>query len=118
LADRIGQITGFRPSLLIHESELEGQRDLADIPARKTRPPESTEGGDLHAGVVTAEPGRTCMQCEWSTRGVGCENSAESQIRFPKLNEPRRCRAYRPRFESTDGRLGTVLWPELAVVNA
>lgn len=113
LAERILWVTGFKPILLVHESELQGKRDESTIPPRKTFPTESTEGGDLHAGLVSAEPGRTCNQCEWATNGSGCRNSEESLIRFPSLTAPRRCIAYRPRFETLDPRLGISLWPEL-----
>jgi len=116
LEQRIQWITGLNVTLLIHESEMEGQRDLDAIPERKAYPAESTEGGDLYAGVTTAEPGRTCTQCEWSAHGSGCRNSEESGIRYPALNAPRRCLAYRPRFESSDGRLGVALWPELVAL--
>lgn len=116
LAQRIEWITGFKVRQLIPESEMAGQRDESNIPARKTFPKGNTEGGDLHAGLVTAEPGRTCHQCEWSTSGRGCQKSEESQIRLPSLNEPRRCIAFRPRFENIDGRTGAQLWPELVTL--
>lgn len=116
LAQRLEWVTGFRPKLLIHESEMQGQRDESNIPPRKNLSMgASTEGGDLYQDLVTAEPGRRCTECEWS-RGRGCGNSDESGINWPALNAPRRCIAFRPVFSSNDGRLGTVLWPELAAL--
>jgi hypothetical protein len=116
LAERILWVTGFKPTLLVHESELAGQRDESTIPPRKNLSlGASTEGGDLYPDLVTAEPGRKCDECEWS-RGRGCGNSEESGINWPALNAPRRCIAFRPVFSSNDGRLGTVLWPELAAL--
>ncbi len=116
LAQRIQWVTGFAPSLLIHENEMAGERDLDSIPPRKNLAlGASTEGGDLYPDLVTAEPGRKCTECEWS-RGRGCGNSEESGILWPALNEPRRCIAFRPVFSSNDGRLGVHLWPELATL--
>lgn len=116
LAQRLTWVTGFAPTILIHESEMEGQRDVDNIPPRKNLAlGASTEGGDLYPDLVTLEPGKKCTECEWS-RGRGCGNQEESGIRWPALNAPRRCIAFRPVFSSNDGRLGTVLWPELAAL--
>lgn len=116
LAQRIEWVTGFKVRQLILEKDMAGERDPAVIPERKTYKGESEEGGDLHAGVITAEPGRTCNDCEWGLAGVGCRKSEESKIRYPALNEPRRCIAFRPVFESRDGRIGAQLWPELVTL--
>jgi hypothetical protein len=114
LARRIHLITGFTPELLIPESQMEGQVDLDAIPSRKVFNA-ATVSDDVHAGVVTKEPGRQCNGCEWMTAGLGCTNSDESGIKYPTLNLLRRCRGYRPTFESYDQRVGATLWPELFV---
>lgn len=113
LAQRIEWVTGFKAILLIHENEMAGVLDQADVPARKVFMIGSVEGGDLYPDLVTAEPGKRCSECEFSTSGSGCTAFKESRIRYPNLNVPRRCIAYRPRYESADARLGVQLWPEL-----
>lgn len=111
LTRRIAQITGFTATLMIHESELVGTLDPDDIPARKI----SARTGDIHADAVTAQPGRTCSECEWFTSASSCSNVKESGILHPAANVMRRCKAYRPHFTNMDGRTGTQLWPELFV---
>lgn len=118
LAQRIEWVTGFKVRQLILETDMSGEKDESNIPARKIFKQERVEGGDLHAGVITAEPGRTCKECEWASAGTGCKKAEESKIRYPALNEPRRCIAFRPGFESRDGRTGAQLWPELSTIKA
>ena len=114
LTRRIAQITGFTATLMIHESEMVGTLDPNDIPPRKI----SALTGDLHADVVTAQPGRTCSACEWFTSASSCSNVKESGILHPAANVMRRCKAYRPEFKNMDGRTGTQLWPELWTLTA
>ena len=114
LARRIAQITGFTVTTLIHESEMVGTLDPNDIPPRKI----SATTGDLHADVVTAQPGRTCSACEWFTSASSCSNVKESGILHPAANVMRRCKAYRPHFTNMDGSTGRQLWPELWALTA
>lgn len=70
--------------------------------------------GDVHAGVVTANAPRTCGTCaRLSAVGI-CISAAESGVRSPGVNIPRRCPAYVPMWGAADKRNGRQLWPELA----
>lgn len=111
LAKRIGQVTGFRVVSLALEPELRAA--IGPVPPRRVVPNADPRPGDLHADVKTKEPARTCTVCEWLQHGGGCSNSSESMIQRPQPNAPRRCKGYRPVFESYDGRIGRTLWPEL-----
>jgi hypothetical protein len=114
LAQRIEWVTGYKVRQLALASELVGTIDPNDIAPRKI----SARTGDIHADVVTAQPGRTCSACEWFTSASSCSNAKESGILHPAANIMRRCKAYRPEFKNMDGRTGTQLWPELWTLTA
>lgn len=98
--------------------------DIADLQAAiKTQPvqvvarqPTPQPGGDQFAGVTTAQPGRTCGECDHILMTGRCSAHAESGLEWPHPNTPRRCPAFKPLWDSYDGRTGQVLWPELAGV--
>lgn len=112
LAQRIEWVTGFKATVLVHESEMAGEVDRENITSR----PKPVYNGDLHAGVVTAEPGRPCFDCERFSAARSCSAEKESLIQFPAPNVARRCQAYKPHYQSHDGRTGAQLWPELAAL--
>lgn len=71
---------------------------------------------DVHAGVLTKEPGRTCGDCENITVGGRCKGYPASGIERPVQGTLRRCVAFTPKYDSVDSRTGRQLWPELTAV--
>jgi hypothetical protein len=109
LAQRVRAATGFEATLvaLTHEP-------IPVAAARPALPVRPDPGGDLHAGRVTREPGRTCSSCENFTAGHACAVPKVSGVERPSPRALRRCLAFQPLFDATDMRDGGALWPELA----
>lgn len=78
--------------------------------------PRQEVSDDVHAGVLTKEPGRTCGDCEHITAGGRCKAFPASGIERPAQRALRRCVTFAPHFESMDSRTGRQLWPELTTV--
>lgn len=78
--------------------------------------PRQEVSDDVHAGVLTKEPGRTCGDCEHITAGGRCKAYPASGIERPVQRALRRCVTFAPLFESMDSRTGRQLWPELTAL--
>lgn len=107
---RIQWVTGKEIHELIAASELEG---VAVVDETQAKPRANRGGDDVHQGVHTAEPGRSCSQCDRVSANGACMASEESRINHPAANVIRRCVAFRPVFGSNDGRSAAQLWPEI-----
>lgn len=107
---RIEWVTGMRVLDLIPASELEG---VAMVGEATTKPRATRGSNDLYHGTKTAEPGRTCSQCDRLSVNGTCMASEDSQINRPAANVLRRCKAFTPLWGSDDGRNAAQLWPEI-----
>jgi hypothetical protein len=113
LLERVQWITGLDVITLVPQSDMQGVVMPLDIQPK----PATAQRGDVHAGLATKEPARTCSDCNWLSAGGKCNAADESGIQLPLAREPRRCKAFRPHFESIDARTGTQIWPELWAIN-
>lgn len=76
----------------------------------------ATFAGDLWLGVQTRNGTRTCGDCAHLSAGHTCIESRRSLLTEPLPRAPRRCLAFKARFEGMDSRSGEDLWPELAAL--
>lgn len=111
LKERLEWIVGLSVAALVPQSDLQGVVMPLDIQPK----PATAQRGDVHAGLATKEGPRTCSECNWLSQTGRCLASDESGIEQPLQKEPRRCRAFRPHFESLDAQTGAQLWPELFI---
>jgi hypothetical protein len=107
---RIQWATGMEVLDLFSMAELEG---VAMVDEATTKPRAIRASDDLHHGTKTAEPGRTCSQCDRLSVNGMCMASEDSQINRPAANVLRRCKAFTPLWGSDDGRNAAQLWPEI-----
>lgn len=110
LARRIKWATGMEVRDLFPMAALEG---VAMVDEATTKPRAIRASDDLHHGTKTAEPGRTCSQCDRLSVNGMCMASEDSQINRPAANVLRRCKAFTPLWGSYDGRNAAQLWPEI-----
>lgn len=111
LERRIHWATGLQVLDLIPASELEG---VAMVDTAQTANLRATRAiDDLYHGTPTAEPGRTCGQCEHLAVNGACKSAKDSGIGFPAANALRRCPAFAPIWGADDKRTGAQLWPEV-----
>ena len=111
LALRLEWITGLRVEQLFAMDDFTRQPTTVSA-ALNSRDP----GADLFAGVVTAEPGRSCGECDLMTVAGRCRKAAISGVEWPNRKASRRCPAFVALFDASDRRSGAELWPELRVV--
>ncbi len=111
LERRIHWATGLDAFELISASELEGEAMYDPAQTAKLRATRISD--DLHHGTPTAEPGRTCGQCEHLTANGACKTAKASGIEYPAANALRRCTAFTPIWGGDEKRTGAELWPEL-----
>ena len=109
LATRIEWVTGLACTKL-RTKESARVQDAGPVVPRKA----PTDSNDRHAGVVTAEQGRTCSSCDRLTVAGLCSVPAESGLSNPAQRSVRRCLGYTPIWGADDVRAGRQLWPELA----
>lgn len=107
---RIRWVTGKQVLDLIPARELEG---VALVDESTTKPRAKRGSDDLHHGTKTAEPGRTCGQCDRLSVNGSCMASEDSQITRPAAKVLRRCKAFTPLWGSDDDRNAAQLWPEI-----
>jgi len=107
---RIQWATGMKVLDLFPMAELEG---VAMVDEATTKPRAIRASDDLHHGTKTAEPGRTCSQCDRLSVNGMCMAAEDSQIQRPAANVLRRCKAFTPLWGSDDGRNAAQLWPEI-----
>ncbi len=107
---RIQWATGMKVLDLFPMAELEG---VTMVDEATTKPRAIRASDDLHHGTKTAEPGRTCSQCDRLSVNGMCMAPEDSQINRPAANVLRRCKAFTPLWGSDDGRSAAQLWPEI-----
>ncbi|MBU3652571.1 MAG: hypothetical protein FGM44_05740 [Limnohabitans sp.] len=112
LDQRITWATGREVLDLIPHAELEGVA-MPD-PAMAAKPRANRISDDLYHGTPTAEPGRTCGQCDRLAVSGACTSAKDSGITQPAANVLRRCLVFVPLWGSDDSRTGLELWPEIA----
>lgn len=108
---RIQWAVGRKVLDLFPLSELEGVA-MPD-PAAVTKPRANRVSDDLYHGKPTAEPGRTCSQCDRLAVSGACTSAKDSGITQPAANVLRRCPAFAPLWGSDESRTGAQLWPEI-----
>lgn len=108
---RIQWATGMQVLDLIPMAELEGVA-MPD-PAMAAKPRAKRISEDLYHGVPTAEPGRTCSQCDCLSVSGACRSAKVSGTEQPAANTLRRCPAFIPVWGSDESRTGAQLWPEI-----
>lgn len=111
LERRIQWATGIQVLDLIPMAELEGVA-MPD-PTMAAKPRANRISDDLYHGTPTAEPGRTCSQCDCLSVSGACRSAKVSGIEQPAANTLRRCPAFIPVWGSDESRTGAQLWPEI-----
>lgn len=109
---RIQWVTGVRVVELIPQNELEGVTD--PDPEIAAKPRSTRISDDLYHGTFTAQPGRTCGQCDNLSVSGTCTASKASGIERPAAKVMRRCPGFVPVWGSDDDRAGLELWPEIS----
>jgi len=97
--------------------------DLVEVaqksaPVAPTVPQTKAASIDRFPDIVTAEPGRTCSQCDHVSAAGSCIRAKDTGLSFPPPNLKHRCLWFKPHWNSTDSRTGRQLWPEIVAATA
>jgi len=77
--------------------------------------PASARGRPPGHDMAVEESLRRCATCNHLSSANTCIDATKSGVPLPKVDAPRRCVAYVPKWEEQDQRTGLQLWPELVV---
>ncbi len=77
--------------------------------------PASTGGRPSGRDMAAEDSLRRCATCNRLSAANTCIAATRSCVPRPKVDAPRRCVAYVPKWEEQDQRTGFQLWPELAM---